>query len=131
MGGGACPNLTTGIPQQCISCRFEVLVNFGKVFALFLGAFIVDFEYSFFILNVRKCYLVAYLCGTPNRRYIRGSCCQTLVCYKTLLLVLHRYLSISCYDDVIFNFYFFIVIGKTCSMSLIRFNNHFFAYCFI
>ena len=35
-------NLTTDIPQQCISCRFQVLVNFGQVFALFLGAFIVD-----------------------------------------------------------------------------------------
>ena len=39
--------------------------------------------------------------------------------------VLHRYLSIICYDDVIFNFYYFIAvpIGKTCSMSLMRFNN--------
>ena len=39
--------------------------------------------------------------------------------------VLHRYLSIMCYDDVIFNFYYFIAvpIGKTCSMSLMRFNN--------
>ena len=41
--------MRTGIPQQCLSCRFEVLVNFGEVFALFLGAFIVDFEYSLFI----------------------------------------------------------------------------------
>ena len=41
--------MTTGIPQQCLSCRLEVLVKFGEVFALFLGAFIVDFEYSLFI----------------------------------------------------------------------------------
>ena len=37
---------------------------------------------------------------------------------------LHRYFSIS-YDDVIFNFYHFIAvpIGKTGSMSFMRFNN--------
>ena len=35
--------------------------DFGKVFALFLGAFIVDFEYSLFIVNVIKYYLIAYL----------------------------------------------------------------------
>ena len=57
---------------------FEVLVNFGQVFALFFGAFIVDFDYSLFIVNVIKCYLMAYLCGTPNRRYLYQSCCKTL-----------------------------------------------------
>ena len=37
-------------------------------------------------------------------------------------------LSISCYDDVSFNFYYFITvpIGKTCSKSLMRFNSHIF-----
>ena len=36
-----------------------------------------------------------------------------------------RYLSISCYNDVVFNFYYFIAvhIEKTCSKSLMRFNN--------
>ena len=48
--------------------------------------------------------------------------------YQWLALwgVLHRYLSINCYeDDVIFNFYYFIAlpIGKTWLMSLMRFNN--------
>ena len=43
--------LTTGMPQQCLPCRFYVLVNFGEVFALFLGTFIVDFEYYLFIVN--------------------------------------------------------------------------------
>ena len=28
-------SLTTGIPQQCLSCRLDVLVNFGQIFALF------------------------------------------------------------------------------------------------
>ena len=79
IGCGTCPNLATGIPQQFPSCRFGVLVNFGQVFALFFGAFIVDFDYSLFIVNVIKCYLMAYLCGTPNRRYIYQSCCKTLV----------------------------------------------------
>ena len=41
---------------------------------LFLSVFIVDFEYSLFIVNVIKCYLMTYLCGKPNRRYIYGSC---------------------------------------------------------
>ena len=77
-----CLNLSTnGIPpQQCLSCRFWVLVNFGEVFALFLCAFIVYSEYSLFIVNGIKCYIMAYLYGTPNRRYIYGSCCKTLVC---------------------------------------------------
>ena len=48
--------MTTGIPQRCLSCRFEVLVNFWQVFALFLGAFIVDFGFSLFIVNVIKRY---------------------------------------------------------------------------
>ena len=91
------------------------------VFALFLGAFIVDFEYSLFIVNAIKCYLMAYLCGTPNRRYIYGSC-KTLVCncandqpYRVF---------ISCYNDLIYNFYYSIAVptGKTCSMALMRFN---------
>ena len=44
--------LTTEIQQQCLSCRFDVLVNFGQVFSQFLGDFIVYFEYSLFIVNV-------------------------------------------------------------------------------
>ena len=43
--------LTTGIPQQCLSCHLDVLVNFGQIFALFLGTFIFDFEYYLFIVN--------------------------------------------------------------------------------
>ena len=44
--------MTTGIPYQRLSCYFDVLVNFEQVFALFLGTFIADFEYSLFIVNV-------------------------------------------------------------------------------
>ena len=42
--------------------------------------------------------------------------CQLLALCGTL----HRYLSISCYNDVTFNFYYFIAvpIGKTLSMPL-------------
>ena len=43
--------LTTGILQQCLSYRLNVLVNFRQIFALFLGTFIVDFEYDLFIVN--------------------------------------------------------------------------------
>ena len=43
--------LTIRIPQQCLSCRLDVLVNFGQIFALFFGTFIVDFEYYLFIVN--------------------------------------------------------------------------------
>ena len=40
-------------------------------------------------------------------------------------VVPHRYLSITCCDDVIFNFYYFIAvsIGETCSMSSMKLNN--------
>ena len=47
---------------------FRGLVNFGKVFALFLSAFTVEFELSLFIVSVIKCYLMADLCGTPSSR---------------------------------------------------------------
>ena len=90
--------LTTGIPQQCLSCRLNVLVNFGQIFALFLGTFIVDFENYLFIVNVS----LWHLCGKPKRDYIYGSICKTLVfqlCqWLALWDVLKRYLSISCYD---------------------------------
>ena len=43
--------LTTGIPQQFLSCRLDVLVNFLQIFALFLDTFIVDFEYYLLIVN--------------------------------------------------------------------------------
>ena len=99
--------LTTGIPQQFLSCCLDVLVNFGQIFALFLGAFIVDLEYYLFIVNVINCYLMTYLCGTPKRRYIYGSCCC-----KTLVS--------NCAND----------IGKTCSKPLMRFNNHIFYVLF-
>ena len=65
IGCGTCPNLTTGIPQQCLPFPIEalvILVNFGQVFALFLGIFIFNSEYSLFIVNVIKCYFLAYLC---------------------------------------------------------------------
>ena len=62
---GTCPNLTTWIQQQCLPFRIEVLVilvNFGQVFALFLGIFIFNSEYSLFIVNVIKCYFLENLC---------------------------------------------------------------------
>ena len=68
------------LPQQCLSCGLEGLVKFGQVFALFLGAFIADFEYSLFIVNVIKCYLLPYLCGTQNRCHNYGRCCKTVAC---------------------------------------------------
>ena len=37
----------------------KLWVNFGEAFTLFLGTFIVDVEYSSFILNVIKYYLMA------------------------------------------------------------------------
>ena len=43
--------LSTGIPQQGLSSRLDVSVNFKQIFALFLGTFIVDFEYYLFIVN--------------------------------------------------------------------------------
>ena len=44
--------LTTGIPQQCLSCNLDVLVNFAQISALFVGAFIVDFDYYLPIVNI-------------------------------------------------------------------------------
>ena len=61
------------IPQQCLSCQLDVLVNFRQIVALSFGAFIVDFKYYFFIVNVIKCYLMTYLCGKPKSHYIYGS----------------------------------------------------------
>ena len=79
----ACPNLTTKVPQQYLSYRLEVLVNFGQVLALLLGAVIVELEYSLLIVNVNKCYIMAYLYGTRRRHCIYGNFCKTLVCNCT------------------------------------------------
>ena len=70
IGCGTCPYLKTEMPQECLSCRFDILVNFGHVYTLFLSAFIVYFEYSLFIVNITKCYPMIYFCGTPNSRYL-------------------------------------------------------------
>ena len=99
------------------------------------NGFIVAYEYPLFE-NVIKCYLLACLCETPNRRYIYESCGKTLVfnCANDqpygAWSVLHRYLSISYYEDVIFNFSYFITvpIGKTCSISLLTLSK--FSQCF-
>ena len=65
--------------QTYYSYVFHVVLMFwltlGRIFALFFDAF-VDFEYSLFIVNVIKCYHMAYLCGTPS---IYESSCKTLV----------------------------------------------------
>ena len=44
-------SLTTGIPQRYLSCRLDVLVNFGQIFAPFFGTFIVGYQYWLFIAN--------------------------------------------------------------------------------
>ena len=91
-GCGTCPYFTTGIPQKCVLFHFEVFINFGQVFALFLDVFIIDFKYSVFIANVVKCYLMAYLCGAPNRCCVYKSCCKTFVpIMKTYSLLLKEY----------------------------------------
>ena len=73
---------------------------------------------------------------------------HTNVCSRSMLETLHwvwdlskfdnsdttvcssEILAYSCYDNVIFNFSHFIAvpIGKTCSKSLMRFNNRIFWY---
>ena len=52
--------------------------------------------------------------------------------WLALWVVLHSYLSVSCYDDVIFNFYYFntVPIGKHCSLPLMRFNQRIFCMLF-
>ena len=61
---GTCPDLAARMPKQCLSCRLEVLVNFEEVCAQSFGAFIVDFEYFLFVVNVLNF----------------SSFCKTLVC---------------------------------------------------
>lgn len=132
MGVGHMQIWEQGIPKQCLSYRFEVLVNFGEVFVLFHGDFILDFEYSLF--NVIKWYHMAYLSGTSNKllylwvllQSISLQLCQWLPLYGAF----HKYLSISCCGDLIFNIYFFITVSiwKTSSMSLVSFNNRSFLY---
>ena len=68
--------LTTGIPQQCLSCCFDVLVNLGQAFCTFSWYFYYWLWISFVY---RECYLMTYLCGKPKKGYIYGSSCKTLV----------------------------------------------------
>ena len=92
---------------------------------------------SLLIVIVIKYYLMSYLCGTPSRHYIHGSCCKHYFATVPMASPMGYCLNISCYDDAIFNFCNFIEvpIGKTCSMSLMRFSNRifyilFFSQCF-
>ena len=39
------------LQQGCLSCRLHILVDFGQIFALFLGNFIVGSEYYLFTVN--------------------------------------------------------------------------------
>ena len=68
--------LTTGILQQCLSYRLNVLVNFRQIFALFLGTFIVDFEYDLFIVNATLSHIFE---ENQKQIIIYGSSCKTLV----------------------------------------------------
>ena len=55
---------------------------------------------------------MTYLCGKPKRGYIYGSSCKTLVSNSANDKgVLQIYLSISCFDNIIFNFYY-LILGK-------------------
>ena len=124
-------NRDTIIISFHLSCHFDVLFNFDQVFALFLGTILL-----FVYCECYKCYLMTYLYGIPIRRYICESCSKTLVCNCTnCTVLLWYYLSISCFGDVAFKFYFFIavLIGKTCSKLLIRFRCRIFyiLLCFI
>ena len=60
------------------SLLLKVVNNFNK--KLHIKIYYGVLKYSLFIVNVIKCYLVAYLCRTPSRRYIYGSFCKALVC---------------------------------------------------
>ena len=68
--------LTTGIPQQCLSCRLDVLFNFGQIFAPFSWYFCC---WLWILFVYCECYLMTYLCGKPKRGYVYGGSCKTLV----------------------------------------------------
>ena len=48
------------IPQQCLPSRLDVLVYFELIFALFLGAFFVEFEYYLLTYRNRIFYILFY-----------------------------------------------------------------------
>ena len=131
IGCYTCSNLTSGIIQQCfVVLRFWLTL--GRSLHYFFVLLLLTLSIvNLFIVNVIKCYL------TPNMLYIYGSCCKTLVCKcatPSWVFFTDIFCNlIGCYDEVLFNFYYFIavLIGKTCSMSLIRFDNHIFFILFI
>ena len=49
--------VTTEIPQQCLLCPLDVLVNFGQIFSLVLDTFIDGFSILFVYC---ECYLMTY-----------------------------------------------------------------------
>ena len=85
-------------------------------------------------MNVIKCYLLTYLYGISlfNKRYTYGICCKTLAPSVSVTSRMgcfsHMFVYIRCNDDVLFNCYHFVAvtIWKSCSMSLMRFNNRIF-----
>ena len=57
----------------CFSWLWASLCTISWYFYRWLWIFFVYCE-------CHICYLMAYLCGTPNRCYVYGSCSKTLVC---------------------------------------------------
>ena len=94
IGCGSCPNMTARIPEQCLHVVLWFWLILGRTF-LFYGAFIANFEYSLFSVNVTECYLMTK--ALWHRRYIYGNCCK--------------------------NCFIAVPIRKTCSMPFMKFSN--------
>ena len=78
-----------------------------------------------------ECYLMTYLCGKPKWGCINGSSWKPSVSNSAHDQgVFQRYLSISCYDNVIFNFCYFI-LGKLVQSHSWNLKMVFLTYYFI
>ena len=98
--------LETEIQQQCLSGCLDVLVNFGQIFALVLSTFNVEFQYYSFIVNATLWHILVNIQKMVIFMGVIANCQFPPVQCLALWGFLQRYLSIACYDDVIFKLYY-------------------------
>ena len=115
-------SLTTWIPQECLSCPFDVLVNLGQIFALFLVLLMFTLNIICLLwvlpydISLRKIKMGLYL--WKSLQNISFQQCQWSRCSSEIFVY-------KLFWQRQFQFLLFY-IGKICSKSVMRSNNRIF-----
>ena len=72
-------NLAKGYQKNVCHVVFKFWLTWGRSLHYFLVLLLLTLNILYLLWMSLNATLNAYLCGAPNRRYIYGSCCKTLV----------------------------------------------------